>query len=98
MQIVFQDPNSALNPKMSIHDSMSEGLINRASSKRSGLKRIKELLELVGISYSYRNSLSPRILRRPKTAYRRRQGVTMELTSWSWTSRYPIWTFRSKPR
>ena len=29
MQIVFQDPNSALNPKMSIHDSMSEGLINR---------------------------------------------------------------------
>ncbi len=55
MQIVFQDPNSALNPKMSIHDSMSEGLINRGVVEKSGNPGIKELLELVGISYSYRN-------------------------------------------
>ncbi len=55
MQIVFQDPNSALNPKMSIHDSMSEGLINRGVVEAERVKRIKELLELVGISYSYRN-------------------------------------------
>lgn len=55
MQIVFQDPNSALNPKMSIHDSMSEGLINRKVPEADRVKRIKELLELVGISYSYRN-------------------------------------------
>jgi oligopeptide/dipeptide ABC transporter ATP-binding protein len=55
MQIVFQDPNSALNPKMSIHDSMSEGLINRGVAETERIKRIKELLELVGISYSYRN-------------------------------------------
>jgi oligopeptide/dipeptide ABC transporter ATP-binding protein len=55
MQIVFQDPNSALNPKMSIHDSMSEGLINRGIPETERVKRIKELLDLVGISYSYRN-------------------------------------------
>jgi len=55
MQIVFQDPNSALNPKMNIHDSMSEGLINRKVPEADRVKRIKELLELVGISYSYRN-------------------------------------------
>jgi oligopeptide/dipeptide ABC transporter ATP-binding protein len=55
MQIVFQDPNSALNPKMSIHDCMSEGLINRGIGEEERIKRIKNLLELVGISYSYRN-------------------------------------------
>jgi len=55
MQIVFQDPNSALNPKMSIHDSLSEGLINRGIQPEERVKRIKDLLELVGISYSYRN-------------------------------------------
>ena len=55
MQIVFQDPNSALDPKMSIHDSLSEGLINRKISKDERTKRIKDLLELVGISYAYRN-------------------------------------------
>ena len=55
MQIVFQDPNSALNPKMSIHDSLSEGLINRGIQPEERIRRIKDLLELVGISYSYRN-------------------------------------------
>ncbi|MFZ3109240.1 MAG: ABC transporter ATP-binding protein [Rectinemataceae bacterium] len=55
MQIVFQDPNSALNPKMSIHDSLSEGLINRGIPSEERIRKIKDLLELVGISYSYRN-------------------------------------------
>ena len=55
MQIVFQDPNSALNPKMSIHESLSEGLINRKIGKDERAKRIKDLLEVVGISYAYRN-------------------------------------------
>jgi oligopeptide/dipeptide ABC transporter ATP-binding protein len=55
MQIVFQDPNSALNPKMSIHDSLSEGLINRGIGKEERDTRIKNLLDIVGISYGYRN-------------------------------------------
>ena len=55
IQIVFQDPNSALNPKMSIHASLSEGLINRAVGEAERVKRIKDLLDLVGISYAYRN-------------------------------------------
>ncbi|MEW6549160.1 MAG: ATP-binding cassette domain-containing protein [Spirochaetota bacterium] len=55
MQIVFQDPNSALNPKMSIFDSLSEGLINRGIDKEERGRRIKDLLDLVGISYSYKN-------------------------------------------
>ena len=55
MQIVFQDPNSALNPKMSIRASLSEGLINRGIEEVERERRIKDLLDLVGISYAYRN-------------------------------------------
>jgi len=50
MQIVFQDPNSALNPKMRIRDSLAEGLLNRGVASRERNERIDHLLELVGIS------------------------------------------------
>ncbi len=55
MQIVFQDPNSALNPKMRIADSMVEGLVNSKypAARRSG--RIDELLEMVGIAAAHRS-------------------------------------------
>ena len=55
MQIVFQDPNSALNPKMRIGASLEEGLINLGVSKRERVQRVEEMLELVGISRSHRN-------------------------------------------
>ena len=50
MQIVFQDPNSALNPKMSIYNCMREGLVNRKYPKDKINAKIKDLLDLVGIS------------------------------------------------
>ncbi len=53
MQIVFQDPHSALNPKMSIYKSMREGLVNRHYPKARIKERIEELLELVGITPSH---------------------------------------------
>lgn len=55
MQIVFQDPNSALNPKMKVGASLEEGLINLGIPKSQRLKRVEEMLELVGISPSHRN-------------------------------------------
>ena len=55
MQIVFQDPNSALNPKMRIQDSLAEGLINRGWAHQKRIKRIEELLDLVGISPAHRS-------------------------------------------
>jgi ABC-type glutathione transport system ATPase component len=50
MQIVSQDPNSALNPRLRIAKSVGEGLLNMGipSSERS--RRVREMLELVGIS------------------------------------------------
>ena len=46
MQIVFQDPNSALNPKMSIYNCMNEGLVNRRYPKDKIDSKIKDLLDL----------------------------------------------------
>jgi oligopeptide/dipeptide ABC transporter ATP-binding protein len=55
MQIVFQDPNSALNPKMRIKDSLAEGLVNRKYPKRDRTRRIDQLLDLVGIASAHRS-------------------------------------------
>jgi oligopeptide/dipeptide ABC transporter ATP-binding protein len=54
MQIVFQDPNSALNPKMRIDDSLAEGLVNRGFPAAERNKRITNLLDLVGIAATHR--------------------------------------------
>ncbi len=55
MQIVFQDPNSALNPKMRINDSLAEGLVNRGFPAPERNRRIKHLLDLVGIAAAHRS-------------------------------------------
>jgi oligopeptide/dipeptide ABC transporter ATP-binding protein len=55
MQIVFQDPNSALNPKMRIEDSLAEGLVNRKNPIRQRTRRIKQLLDLVGLASAHRS-------------------------------------------
>jgi len=49
MQIVFQDPNGALDPKMSIRASLGEGLANLGFGREERRRRTAEALELVGI-------------------------------------------------
>jgi ABC-type glutathione transport system ATPase component len=50
MQIIFQDPDTSLNPCMTIHDCMAEPLrIWRLAGPREIADRIPELLELVGL-------------------------------------------------
>jgi len=53
MQIVFQDPNSALNPKMNIQNSLEEGLINRGLEVGRRKDLVNRTLDLVGISPSH---------------------------------------------
>jgi oligopeptide/dipeptide ABC transporter ATP-binding protein len=55
MQIVFQDPNSALNPKMRIADSLAEGLVNLKLPARERSRRIRKMLDLVGIAAGHRS-------------------------------------------
>jgi len=50
MQVVFQDPYSSLNPRMTVHDLVAEPL--RVGTKMSGdalRDRVLELLEMVGL-------------------------------------------------
>jgi len=49
MQIIFQDPNNALNPRISVYRSLAEGLANRGIAGNERSERIRELAELVSI-------------------------------------------------
>jgi oligopeptide/dipeptide ABC transporter ATP-binding protein len=51
MQIIFQDPFGSLNPRMTVGQSVEEGLRTLGmSSHYERRKRVQELLEMVGIS------------------------------------------------
>lgn len=53
MQIIFQDPFGSLNPKMTVGQSIGEGLRTLAiKGHHERKRRIKELLEMVGIASS----------------------------------------------
>lgn len=55
MQIIFQDPQASLNPRMSVGDIIGEPLlIHKIAKKTQRKERVMELLRLVGISdYAY---------------------------------------------
>ena len=52
MQIIFQDPYSSLNPRMSVREIIEEPIkANRILTKRSDVnRRVKELMETVGLA------------------------------------------------
>lgn len=50
MQIVFQDPSAALNPKMTIADSIAEPLAIRGVGRGERQRRVATLLDQVGLS------------------------------------------------
>jgi oligopeptide transport system ATP-binding protein len=56
MQIIFQDPYSSLNPRMSVRDIVGEGLqIHRMVQGRAALEeRVAELLQRVGLRPEHR--------------------------------------------
>jgi len=57
MQIVFQDPYSSLNPRMTVSDIIGEPLDihHLCKTKKERADRIAELLELVGLSNDHAN-------------------------------------------
>jgi peptide/nickel transport system ATP-binding protein len=56
MQIIFQDPFSSLNPRMTVMDIISEPLVIHGIAKGSELKaQVRELLEAVGLKAQHMN-------------------------------------------
>lgn len=54
IQIVFQDPYSSLNPRMTIEEIISEALdIHEIGTRDDRRKRVEELLGLVGLNSHY---------------------------------------------
>ena len=56
MQIIFQDPFSSLDPRMTVHDIIAEPLrINRIGARMQQTERVEELLEMVGLNLAQMN-------------------------------------------
>jgi oligopeptide transport system ATP-binding protein len=56
MQIIFQDPYSSLNPRMTVGSIISEPLeTHNLVSGKARIERVKELLALVGLNPNYTN-------------------------------------------
>ena len=56
MQIIFQDPYSSLNPRMTVGDIVGEPLeIHNLARGKEKLRRVQELLEIVGLSPYHAN-------------------------------------------
>ncbi len=56
IQCIFQDPYSSLDPRLSVGGSIAEPLlINKAGTREQCMKRVDELLNIVGIPVEYKN-------------------------------------------
>src|SRR5215216_7286012 len=57
MQMIFQDPQASLNPRMIVGDIVAEGLDihGLVSSRQERLERVHELLEVVGLNKDHAN-------------------------------------------
>jgi peptide/nickel transport system ATP-binding protein len=54
LQMIFQDPYSALNPRMTVFDIINEPLLlNGNGSRAENVDRVTELMELVGLRPEY---------------------------------------------
>ncbi len=55
LQIVFQDPYAALNPRMTVNTILAEPLRVHGQWDRSGREKVKDLLALVGLNPEHHN-------------------------------------------
>ena len=56
LQIIFQDPYSSLNPRMTVGGIIGEPLkVHRMGDRQSRDKRVRELLEIVGLRQTFVN-------------------------------------------
>jgi len=99
MQMVFQDPYSSLNPRLSVRSAIGEPLVVHDAPEKQALSaRVGELLEMVGLPLRladrYPHQLSGGQRQRVSIARALRFGLP---SSWP-TNRRRRSTYRSEPR
>ena len=78
-QIVFQDPHSSLNPRMTIYRSVAEPLILHTKVRGAAMrKRVSELLEVVGLPGQFLYRYPARAVGRAEAAGVHRPGARIE--------------------
>ena len=56
MQMIFQDPYSSLNPRMTVCEIISEPMeVHKVAKGKEAMERVHELLALVGLSREHAN-------------------------------------------
>ena len=76
MQMIFQDPISSLDPRMTVHDIIAEGLVIQGVKDKEFIdKKVKESLELVGLTESH----SSRYIHEFSGGQRQRIGIARAL-------------------
>ncbi len=77
IQMIFQDPNAAFDPRMKIYKIITEPLIHHKKIKRSQAKEVaKEYLKMVGLS----ESLATRYPHQLSGGQKQRVGIARALT------------------
>jgi ABC-type glutathione transport system ATPase component len=95
MQIIFQDPHGSLNPRLTVRESLEEGLLNLGVSRKKRLERIRKLLDEVGTPSPSR-MVPPRILGRTEAEDRHRPRPVGAPKFLVLDERYRTWMFRSR--
>ena len=100
MQMVFQNPHSSLNPRMTVGSIIGEPLVEHRpdSNKRDRRQRIEELLTLVGLDPSHANRYPHEFSGGSANASGSRGRSRSTPTSSCATSRSLPSTSRSRPR
>lgn len=77
MQMIFQDPHSSLNPRMTVLDIIAEGIDNHnlAKTPEERRQRVEELLEVVGLNKEH----ATRFLHEFSGGQRQRIGIARAL-------------------
>ena len=97
LQMVFQDPTGALDPRFTVYEVLAEPLENPGMDKPAIRKRIMELMKLVGLQPDHVNRFPNQF----SGGQRQRIGIARALAVtpswWSWTNPSRLWTSRCRP-
>ena len=79
MQMIFQDPQASLNPRMTVAGIIAEPLIeHERAARKQRLDRVYELMDAVGLNRDWARQVSARVFRRPAAADWHRQSPCPE--------------------